>query len=53
MYVKEITELQDALWNQMGLKVEYKRQQSLMDNAQSDESKNTNQTSMMPVGSGQ
>ena len=53
LYVKEITELESALWNQLGLKVTYNRQQSLMDNAQSDEAKNTNQTSMMPVGSGQ
>lgn len=53
LYVKEVKELEDALWNQLGLKLTFNRQQSLMDNAQSDEAKNTNQTQMMPVGAGQ
>lgn len=53
LYEKEVREIEDALWNQLAIKITFTRQESLMDNAQSDEAKNTGQTSMMPVGSGQ
>ena len=53
LYEKEVKELEDALWNQQSLKITFNRQPSLMDNVQSDETKNTGQTSMKPIGSGQ
>lgn len=43
MYKKEINELQSDLWNQIGIKVIFNPQASLMDNAQQTETKNQSQ----------
>lgn len=43
-YIREITDLQADLWNQLATKLEFVGQKSMMDNVQSDEAKNTSQT---------
>ena len=43
-YIREITDLQLDLWNQLALKLEFVGQKSMMDNVQSDQAKNTSQT---------
>ncbi|KKL80829.1 hypothetical protein LCGC14_2000820, partial [marine sediment metagenome] len=43
-YIREITDLQLDLWNQLALKLEFVGQKSMMDNVQTDEAKNTSQT---------
>ena len=53
VWIKEITELQDDLWNQLGIEIKIRKQPSMMDNLQVDETKNTGQTMMKPIGSGQ
>jgi hypothetical protein len=44
LYVREVTELENDLWNQLGLKVTFKRQPSLQEGTQEQEGKNNNQT---------
>lgn len=43
-FTREITELEADIWNQLGIKITINKQPSLMDNAQTDESKNKEQT---------
>ena len=43
-YIREITDLQADLWNQLAIKIEFEGQKSMMDNVQSDQAKNTSQT---------
>lgn len=44
LYLKEVKELEDALWNQLGLKIVFNKQQSITSGVQDDEAKNTGQT---------
>lgn len=53
LYEKEVKELEDGLWNQLGLKITFNRVENIMDNAQSDEAKNVGQTQIGPAGTGQ
>jgi len=46
IYIREITELQMDLWNQLYLKIQWIKQQSLMDNLLADQSKDTGQLGM-------
>lgn len=46
VWIKEITELENDLWNQVGIKITVNRQPSLMDNMQADETANTGQTKL-------
>lgn len=48
IFWREIMELEADLWNQLGIRITINKQPSLMDNAQSDESKNTGQTGFQP-----
>lgn len=48
VYTKEQSELEKDLWNQLALKVTFKRPPSLQDNVQEDETKNTGQTGFQP-----
>lgn len=43
-YIREITDLQADLWNQLAVKVKFVGQKSMMDNVQTDQAKNTSQT---------
>lgn len=53
LYEKEVKEMEEALWNQLGIKITFNRVENLLQNEQQNEMKNTNQTQMMPVGAGQ
>jgi len=44
IYNREVTELEADLWNQLALRVKFKRQASLMDSVNNQENKNNNQT---------
>ena len=44
LYIREVTELESDLWNQLSLRITFKRQPSLQDNTQEQEGKNNNQT---------
>lgn len=48
LFEKERTELKADLWNQLGIKVEIGKPQSLMDNMQTQEAKNPNQMGFKP-----
>jgi len=48
IYIREITDLTADIWSQLGLRVEFTGQKSMMDNIQSDEVKNTGQTNFQP-----
>jgi len=48
IFIREITELEIAVKKQLGLEITINKQPSLMDNAQSDQSKNTGQTGFQP-----
>lgn len=48
VYISEQTELEDDLWNQLGLKIKFNRPASLQDNVQSSETKNTGQVGFQP-----
>lgn len=48
IYIREITDLQADLWNQMAIQLEFVGQKSMMDNIQSDQAKNTSQTGFQP-----
>jgi len=48
IYTWEQVQLEADLWNQVGIKITFNRPPSLMDNMQSDEAKNTGQTSIQP-----
>lgn len=43
IFVREIKELEADLWNQLGIRLQFNKQPSLMDNMQTDEMKNTGQ----------
>ena len=47
-YIREVTDLQADLWNQLAIKLEFVGQKSMMDNVQSDQAKNTSQTGFQP-----
>ncbi len=51
IWVREITELEADIWNQLGIKIKINKQPSLMDNMQTDEAKNTGQTKLEYQGS--
>ena len=48
IYIREIQELQADIWNQLNIRVEWNKQNSMMDNVQSDQSKNQSQTGFQP-----
>jgi hypothetical protein len=48
IFIREITELELDIENQLGIKITINKQPSLMDNAQTDQSKNTGQTGFQP-----
>jgi hypothetical protein len=50
IYLREITDLQEDLWNQLPLRINFTGQKSMMDNVQTDESKNTGQTKLEMQG---
>ena len=50
LYEKEVTELENDLWNQFQIKISFNRQQSLLGQEQSNEAKNTGQTNMTREG---
>jgi len=50
VWIKEITELEQDIWNQIGIKIKINKQPSLMDNMQSDEAANTGQTKLQYKG---
>lgn len=47
-FIREITELEMDIWNQLGIKIKIKKQPSLMSEAQTNETKNTGQTGFQP-----
>ena len=47
-FVREITELEQDVWNQLGIKLKINKQPSLMDNMYNDEQKNTGQVGFQP-----
>lgn len=51
IWVREITEIEKDLWNQLAIKIKIRKQPSLMDNMQTDEAKNTGQTKLKYQGS--
>jgi hypothetical protein len=51
IWTREISELEADLWNQLAIKITIRKQPSLMDNMQTDESKNTGQTKLKYQGS--
>lgn len=51
IWVREITELEKDLWNQLAIKIKVIKQPSLMGNMQADEAKNTGQTKLEYQGS--
>lgn len=51
VWIKEITELENDLWNQIGIRIKINKAPSLMDNMQTDEAKNTGQTKLQYQGS--
>lgn len=51
IWVREITELEKDLWNQLAIKIKIRKQPSLMANMQEDEAKNTGQTKLEYQGS--
>src|SRR3990167_1998984 len=50
LYEKEVTELENDLWNQFQIKISFNRQQSLLGQEQSNEAKNTGQTNLTREG---
>lgn len=50
-WVREITELEKDIWNQLAIRIKIRKQPSLMDNMQTDEAKNTGQTKLKYQGS--
>jgi hypothetical protein len=46
IFIREITELEKDIFNQLGIILKINKQPSLMDNMQTDEAKNTGQTKM-------
>lgn len=48
IWTMEIKELEADILNQLGINIKFNKQPSLMDNAQSDEAKNTGQTNIQP-----
>ena len=50
IWVREITEIEKDLWNQLGIKIKIRKQPSLMENMQADEAKNTGQTKLKYQG---
>jgi len=50
VWLKEIKELEDDLWNQVGIKITINKQPSLVDNMQSDEAANTGQSKLQMQG---
>lgn len=46
IWVREITEVEKDLWNQLAIKIKINKQPSLMQNMQTDEAKNTGQTKL-------
>jgi hypothetical protein len=51
-FLREVTELEQDIWNQLGIKISINRQPSLMDKMQSTESKDPNQLNSMTTASG-
>lgn len=51
VWIKEITDMENDIWNQLHYKIKINRQASLMDNMQTDEAKNTGQTKLEMQGS--
>jgi hypothetical protein len=51
VWIKEITELETDIKNQIGIEIKINRQPSLMDNMQTDEAANTGQTKLEYQGS--
>lgn len=47
-FTREITELENDVWNQLGIRIKINKQPSLMDNMQSQEAKNPNQAGFKP-----
>ena len=48
IYLREITDLQMDIWNQLAIKIEFVGQKSMMDNVQGLEQKNNAQTGFQP-----
>lgn len=46
IYIREITDLQNDIFNQLGLRIEFTGQNSIMDNMQADQKANTGQTKL-------
>lgn len=46
VWLKEIKELEDDIWNQLGIRITINKQPSLMENMQADEAANTGQTKL-------
>lgn len=46
IWVREISEIEADLWNQLAIKIKIRKQPSLMENMQTDEQKNTGQTKL-------
>jgi hypothetical protein len=51
IWTREIMELESDIWNQLGIRVKFNKQPSLMDNMQTDEAANTGQTKLEYQGS--
>ena len=49
-YIREVTDLEKDLWNQVGIKITFKRQASIKDNVQETDAKNVNQTQATQPG---
>ena len=50
VWIKEISELQDAIWNQLGYHIFINKQPSMSNNLQTDEAKNTGQSKLQLDG---
>jgi len=50
-YLREVTELQDDIWNQLAIRLSFIKQNSLMDSMTSSENKNTGQVGFQPKDS--
>ena len=48
IHAREVTDLQDDLWNQIAIKVEFNKQPSLKDSIETTENKNNAQTGFQP-----
>jgi hypothetical protein len=50
VWIKEITEIENDIWNQLNIRIKIRKQPSLMENMQTDEAANTGQTKLQYQG---